>query len=45
MAPFCIHTISYGAEYRRRYWGLEFRTTDAELGPVYRHVVASFVLD
>jgi hypothetical protein len=31
VAPFCIHTISYGAEYRRRYWGLELGTTDAEL--------------
>lgn len=26
-------------------WARIARTTDAELGPVYRHVVASFVLD
>ncbi len=31
MPPVCMHAISYGVEYRRRYWGLEFRTTDAEL--------------
>ncbi len=44
MPPFCMHTISYGVEYRRHYWGLEFRTTDAELA-VYRRAVASLVLN
>ena len=36
--------ISYGVEYRRHYWGLELRTTDAELA-LYRRAVASLVLN
>ena len=44
MPPFCMHTISYGVEYRRHYWGLEFRATAAELA-VYRRAVASLVLN
>ena len=43
--PFCMQTVSYVVEHRQRYLGLEFRTANAELAPVYRQVVDSFAFN